>query len=66
MEFKASKIFSCHFAEDSLKIKKKLALLENVKLGKKKNFEVQKSKSLSTSSGLQYIKTYKSDNFEII
>jgi cyclophilin family peptidyl-prolyl cis-trans isomerase len=63
--FKASKIFSSHFAEDSLNIKKELALLENVKLGKRKNFEIQKSKSLSTSSGLQYIKTYKNDGQKV-
>ena len=50
--FKASKIFSNHFKEDSLEIKKKLAILENVKLGKKKELEVQKSMALSTSTGL--------------
>ena len=63
--FKASKIFSSHFIEDSLNIKKKLALLENVKLGKKKNFEIQKSMALSTSTGLQYLKTYKSNGQKV-
>ncbi|MBT5395179.1 MAG: peptidylprolyl isomerase, partial [Flavobacteriaceae bacterium] len=39
--------------------------LENVKLGKKKNFEIQKSMALSTSTGLQYLKTYKSNGQKV-
>ena len=63
--FKAPKVFSNHFAEDSLNVKKKLSILENTKLGKKKNHAIQKLKSISTSSGLQYIKTYKSNGQKV-
>ena len=59
--FKASKIFSNRsvYFEDIKR--KKIALLENIKLGKKIEHETKKSMSISTNSGLQYIKTYRSN-----
>ncbi len=59
--FKASKIFSNHFEEEKINKEKKIALLKNIKLGKKMEHETKKSMSISTNSGLQYIKTYKSN-----
>ena len=52
-KFKASKIFSNHFEEDRINKEQKLALLENIKLGKKTEHEQKKSVSISTNSGLQ-------------
>ena len=59
--FKASKIFSNRsvYFEDIKR--KKIALLENIRLGKKIEHETKKSMSISTNSGLQYIKTYRSN-----
>jgi peptidylprolyl isomerase len=59
--FKASKIFSNHFEEDKINKEKKIALLKNIKLGKSKEHETKKSMSISTNSGLQYIKTHRSN-----
>ncbi len=59
--FKASKIFSNHFEEDKINKEKKIALLKNIKLGKRKEHETKKSMSISTNSGLKYIKTHTSN-----
>ena len=64
-KFKASKIFSNHFEEDRINKEQKLVLLENTKLGKKKEHETKKSMAISTSSGLQYIKTFKSNGLKV-
>ncbi len=59
--FKASKIFSNYFEEDKINKEKKIALLKNIKLGKSIEHKTKKSMSISTNSGLQYIKTYTSN-----
>tara|TARA_X000000368_G_scaffold400349_1_gene372144 strand:+ start:1911 stop:2996 length:1086 start_codon:yes stop_codon:yes gene_type:complete len=59
--FKASRIFSEHFKEDKINKEKKIALLKNVKEGKMKEHKAKKSYSISTNSGLQYIKTHTSN-----
>ena len=64
-KFKASKIFSNHFEEDRINKEQKLALLENIKLGKKTEHEQKKSVSISTNSGLQYIKTFESNGSKV-
>ena len=64
-KFKASKIFSNHFEEDRINKEEKLALLENTKLGKKTEHEQKKSVSISTNSGLQYIKTFESNGSKV-
>lgn len=64
-KFKASKIFSNHFEEDRINKEQKSALLENTKIGKKKEHESKKSMSTSTNSGLQYIKTFESNGLKV-
>ena len=41
-----------YFEEDKINKEKKIALLKNIKLGKKLEHETKKSMSISTNSGL--------------
>lgn len=63
--FKSSKIFSNHFIEERVNKENNLLRLKNLKLGKKKIHEEDKLRSLSSKTGLQYVKTFESNGRKV-